>query len=156
MPMPDKSMKRNVLALLDKDVSDLGEISLAIAINNFLVAPVAFDEALEIYASLMDMCNAGNDLVNMPLRSRLLSEMRDVPPVVMTEKMRKYSVSIRKIFADAVASTLCREYQKILTEIKGSVYSNSADDLLARANVTKPDKGEAYREFAFLPYPCRA
>ncbi len=127
-------MKGNVAALLDNDVSDVGEISLAVTINNFLSIPVSFEEALLIYATLLNMKSEGRERISEPLRNRLLSEIRDLSPAVIVDKMRDFSGSIRKILADSIASSLCRQHDALLERIKHAVCSNSADELLALAD----------------------
>ncbi len=127
-------MKGNVAALLDNDVSDVGEISLAVAINNFLSIPVSFEEALSVYAALLNMKSEGRELISESLRNRLLSEMRDLSPAVIVDKMRDFSDSIRKILADSIASSLCRQHEALLERVRHAVCSNSADELLALAD----------------------
>ena len=127
-------LKGNITALLDSDVSDVGEISLAVAINNFLAIPVSFEEALVVYAALLDMKNKGCELICESLRSRLQSEMRDIPPAVMVERIHDFSDSIRKIIVDSIASSLCRQHNALLERVKRAVCSNSADELLGLAD----------------------
>lgn len=127
-------MKGNVAALLDNDVSDVGEISLAVAINNFLSIPVSFEEALSVYAALIRMKNEGRERINKSLCNRLQSEMRDLSPAVIVEKVQDFSDSIRKILVDSIASSLCRQHEVLLEHVKHAVCSNSADDLLALAD----------------------
>lgn len=127
-------LKGNVAALLDNDVSDVGEISLAVAINNFLAIPVSFEEALSVYAALLGMKSEGSELICEPLRNRLQSEMRDLSPALIVEKMRDFSNSIRKILVDSIASSLCRQHEALLERVRLAVCSNSADEILALAD----------------------
>ncbi len=127
-------LKGNVAALLDTEVSDVGEVSLVVAINNFLAIPVSFEEALSVYAALLGMKGEGGELISEPLRNRFQSEMRDLSPTVVMEKMHDFSDSIRKILVDSIASSLCRQHDALLEHVRLSVCSNSADELLALAD----------------------
>lgn len=128
------NLKGNVAALLDNEVSDVGEVSLAVAINNFLAIPVSFEEALSVYAALLSMKSEGRELISEPLRKRLQNEMRDLSPTVIVEKMRDFSDSIRKVLVDSIAASLCRQHDALLERVRLAVCSNSADELLALAD----------------------
>lgn len=140
----DDNMKGRVVTLLDDYLSNVDEMALAIAINNFLVIPVSFEEALAIYSSLLGMCDEEDRRIDEPLRSKLQNEMRDVAPIVVVGKMRNYSRSIREILADSMATSLCRQHNALLQHIKGAIHSNSSDNILALADsafLVVPDNG---------------
>jgi hypothetical protein len=140
----DDSMKGRVATLLDDYLSNIDEMALAITINNFLVIPVSFEEAHAIYSSLLGMCDEEDRIIDEPLRSNLQNEMRDVAPIVVVGKMRNYSRSIRKILADSMATSLCRQHNALLKHIKGAIHSNSSDNILALADsafLVVPDNG---------------
>ncbi len=134
MYLSDNSMKGKVVTLLDDYLSDVDEIALAISVNNFLMHPVSFYEALAIYASLLGMCNEEDGLIDEPLCSRLIADVRRIPCIVVVEKIRNYSHSVRKIIADSMASALCRQHSTLVEQIKGAIHSNSPDVILAMAD----------------------
>ncbi len=129
-----KGLKRNVAALLDNGFSDVDKISLAITVNSFLTVPVSYDEALEIYAELLKMCSENDGLISEPLRSRFLTELRNVAPVVITRKMRSFSLPIRRILVDSIASSIRRHHDYHLGYMRDEVGSDSAANTLAIAD----------------------
>lgn len=131
MQLCDNSMKGEFVAILDKAGSGIDNLALTVSINNFLETPVSYEEAFTIYTTLLGMCDEDHELVDEPLRSKFLHEVRGATPIVIAKKIRTHTHSIRTILADSVAFSLCRQQEAMLEHIKDTIYSNSAVDILA-------------------------
>jgi hypothetical protein len=136
MQFCDNSMKGEFVAVLDKAGTGIDNLALAVSTNNFLETPVTYDEAFAIYTTLLGMCDEEHELVDEPIRSKLLHDVRMVSPILIAQKIRSQTRSIRTLFADSIAFSLCRQQEDMLENLSNTIYSNSAADILALVDDT--------------------
>ncbi len=135
MQFCDKSMKGGFVEILDTTGSSIDNLALTVSVNNFLETPLPYEEAFSVYVGLLDMCDGEYDLIDEPLRSQFIREVQNVPPIVIAHKIREHTLSIRKVLADSMAYSLCRQQEAILEHIKRS--SIIVDDILSAINDAK-------------------
>jgi hypothetical protein len=128
-------MKGGFAEILDVTGSSIDNLALAISVNNFLETSSPYEEAFALYVALLDMCDGEHELVDEPLRSKLLREVQRVPHIVIAQKIRKHTLSIRKVLADSMAYSLCKQQEAMLEHIKGS--SINVEDILSMLNESK-------------------
>lgn len=135
MQFCDKSMKGGFAEILDATGSSIDNLALTVSVNNFLETPANYEEAFALYVALLDMCDGEHELVDEPFRSKFIREVQNVPPIVIAQKIRKHTLSIRKVLADSMAYSLCRQQEALLEHIKRS--SINVEDILSILNESK-------------------